>query len=231
MLIGPQNLPENLERVRERIRAAAARAGRDVRSITLLAASKSQSAASVRTAAALGVRDFGENYVQEGLEKIQALRDVGLIWHFIGHAQANKTRVLAEQFDWVHSVDRMRIAERLSSQRPHHAPPLNVCIQVGLGGEESKGGAEPEEVPALAAGIAHLPRIALRGLMCLPPAEEAESRQRHWFALLRELCTRINATGLKLDTLSMGMSGDLEAAVIEGATMVRIGTALFGPRP
>lgn len=230
MLIGPQNLPENLEQVRGRIAAAAAQAGRDVRAITLLAASKAQPVESLRAAAALGIRDFGENYVREGLEKIQALRDLGLTWHFIGQVQANKTRLLAEQFDWVHGVDRERIAGRLSAQRPPHAAPLNVCLQVNVGGEASKGGASPEEVPALASAVAKLPRLALRGLMCLPPAEHDAARQRHWFARMRQLLEGVNATGLALDTLSMGMSGDLESAVLEGATMVRIGTALFGAR-
>jgi pyridoxal phosphate enzyme (YggS family) len=230
MLIGPQNLPENLQRVRGRIAAAAAQAGRDVTSITLLGASKAQPIAALRAAAALGVRDFGENYLQEALEKIQSLREVGPVWHFIGQVQANKTRVLAEQFDWLHGVDRLRIAERLSAQRPSHLPPLNVCIQVNIGGEASKAGAAPAEVPALAASMAKLPNLALRGLMCLPPAESALDRQRHWFALMRELFAKLNGDGLALDTLSMGMSDDLEAAILEGSTIVRVGTALFGAR-
>lgn len=230
MLIGPQNLPENLQRVRERIAAAAAKASRDVSSITLLGASKAQPTEAIRTAAALGVRDFGENYLQEALEKIQSLREVGPVWHFIGQVQANKTRVLAEQFAWVHGVDRLRIAERLSAQRPPHLTPLNVCIQVNIGDEASKAGAAPADVPALAASMAKLPQLALRGLMCLPPAESAPERQRHWFALMRELLAKLNRDGLSLDTLSMGMSDDLEAAILEGSTIVRIGTALFGAR-
>src|ERR1043165_1988048 len=176
MLIGPQNLPESLERVRGRIAAAAAQAGRDVSSITLLGASKAQPLEALRAAAALGVRDFGENYLQEALEKIQSLREVAPVWHFIGQVQANKTRVLAEQFDWVHGVDRLRIAERLSAQRSSHLPPLNVCIQVNIGAEASKAGAQPADVPALAASMAKLPRLALRGLMCLPPAESVPER-------------------------------------------------------
>jgi pyridoxal phosphate enzyme (YggS family) len=230
MLIGPQNLPENLRKVRERIAAATATAGRPVDSVTLLAAGKSQPAETLRAAAALGIRDFGENYVQEGLDKIQALRDLGLTWHFIGHVQANKTRILAEHFDWVHGVDRLRIAERLSEQRAASAPALNICLQVNLAGEASKGGAGASEVPELARSIARLPGIQLRGLMALPPAEVDPRRQRFWFAQLRGLRDALARDGLALDTLSMGMTGDLEAAVLEGATIVRIGTALFGPR-
>lgn len=220
-------IAENLQAVKCRILEALQG---DSRAVTLVAVSKTRPAADVAEALAAGHRDFGENYVQEGLEKIQALRGLGLTWHFIGQAQANKTRVLAEQFDWIHGVDRLRIAERLSAQRPHHAPPLNVCIQVNVGGEASKGGAAPTEVPGLATAMAKLPRLALRGLMCLPPAEDDPERQRHWFAQVRQLLEAANAGGLGLDTLSMGMSGDLESAVLEGATMVRVGTALFGAR-
>ncbi len=231
MLMSPQNLPEAVRRVRARIAEAAAQAGRDVGSITLLAASKSQPAERIRAAFAEGVRHFGESYLQEALPKIEALRDLPITWHFIGQIQANKTRPIATHFDWVHGVDRLRIAQRLSDQRPYHAPPLQVCLQVNLGGEASKAGVAPEELPALAEAVARLPRIRLRGLMCLPPAEQDPARQRHWFAELRRLQESLNARGAGLDTLSMGMSGDLEAAVLEGATIVRIGTALFGPRP
>jgi len=226
MLIGPQNLPENLARVRGRIAAAAAEAGRAEDSITLLAASKSQPVELLQAAANLGVRHFGENYAREGLAKIQALRELGLTWHFIGQLQANKTREVAEHFDWVHGVDRLRIAQRLCEQRPSHAPPLNICIQVNLAAEDSKGGAAPGDVPALVTAVSSLPRLKLRGLMCLPPAGEP-----HWFGRLRQMLQSLNAGGAQLDTLSMGMSGDLEAAVQAGATIVRIGTALFGPRP
>src|SRR5690606_23333972 len=170
-------------------------------------------------------------YVQEALEKIGALQDLPLTWHFIGHLQANKTRAVAERFAWVHGVDRLRIAERLSQQRPAHLPPLNVCIQVNVGGEESKSGVSVADLPALATAVGALPRLALRGLMCLPPPEEDPDRQRHWFAETRRAFESLNARGAGLDTLSMGMSADLEAAIAEGATMVRIGTALFGPRP
>jgi pyridoxal phosphate enzyme (YggS family) len=225
MLIGPQNLPENLACVRERIARAAAQAGRAVESITFLGASKGQTGEAVQVAAAHGVRHFGENYAQEALEKMQALRGLGLTWHFIGQLQANKTRDVAEQFDWVHGVDRLRIARRLSDQRPAHLAPLNVCIEVNMGEEASKGGAPPDEVPTLATAISTLPGLKLRGLMCLPPAGQPQ-----WFVRLRNLLASLNADGRKLDTLSMGMSADLEAAVMAGATIVRIGTALFGPR-
>ena len=229
--MNPQNLPDAIRQVRERIARAAEQAGRSVDSITLLAASKAQPAELIRAAAREGLKHFGESYVQEALPKIEALRDLELTWHFIGQIQANKTRAIAGHFDWVHGVDRLRIAERLSAQRPYHAPPLNVCLQVNLGGEATKGGAAPADVPELAKVVAALPRIRLRGLMCIPPPEEDSARQRHWFAELRRLQEALNAQGAGLDTLSMGMSGDLEAAVLEGTTIVRVGTAIFGPRP
>jgi PLP dependent protein len=237
MLRGPQNLAHNVRAVRARIAAAAARCGRNADSITLVAASKSQPAEALAEAARAGVAHFGESYVQEALEKLSApalcppvLREP-ITWHFIGRLQANKTRPVAEHFAWVHGVDRPRIAERLSAQRPYHAPPLNVCIEVSLAGESAKGGARPGEVPELAEAVAALPRLKLRGLMCLPPQEPEEAAQRRWFAELRRLFEHLNERGFALDTLSMGMSADLEAAVLEGATCVRIGTALFGPRP
>jgi pyridoxal phosphate enzyme (YggS family) len=228
--MGPQNLPEQLRIVRNRIGAATQAAMRNVDSVTLLAVSKAQPANKVRTVAQLGVRDFGESYVQEALDKIEALSDLSLTWHFIGRLQANKTRLVAASFDWVHGVDRLKIAERLSEQRPFHAPPLNVCLQVNIAGEASKGGVEPAELPALAAAVAALPRLKLRGLMCIPPDEEDPSRQRAWFASMRRTLESLNAAGAKLDTLSMGMSGDFESAILEGATIVRVGTAVFGPR-
>jgi len=241
MLIDPQNsaaaqrFAANLKRVRERIRAAALESGRSVDQITLVGASKGQAAASIRTALACGLHDFGENYVQDALPKMAALTPAAApgatpTWHFIGALQANKTRAVAENFAWVHALDRLRIAARLSEQRPFHAPPLNVCLQVHIGGEASKGGAEPAAVPQLLRDIARLPRLKLRGLMCLPPPEQDPGRQRHWLHQLRQLFESVNADGAGLDTLSMGMSGDLEAAVHEGATIVRIGTDLFGPR-
>jgi len=230
MLMGPQNLPEQLRIVRNRIAAAIQAAMRNVDSVTLLAVSKAQPANKVRAVAEMGVRDFGESYVQEALDKIEALSDLSLTWHFIGRLQANKTRLVAASFDWVHGVDRLKIAERLSEQRPFHAPPLNVCLQVNIAGEASKGGVEPAELPALAAAVAALPRLKLRGLMCIPPDEEDPSRQRAWFASMRRTLESLNAAGAKLDTLSMGMSGDFESAILEGATIVRVGTAVFGPR-
>jgi PLP dependent protein len=226
MLIGPQNLPERLEAVRGRIAHAAVEAGRTVDSVTLLAVGKGQPVDALREAATLGVRHFGENYLQEAVAKVDSLRDLGLTWHFIGQVQANKTREIAQHFDWVHAVDRLRIAQRLSAQRPHYAAPLNVCIQVNLAHEASKGGVSADEVPSLAAQIAGLPRLALRGLMCLPPAG-----QTHWFAELRRMLEAMNSNDMRLDTLSMGMSADIEAAVREGATIVRVGTGIFGARP
>lgn len=230
MLTAPQFSPDRLEGVRARIAAAARRAGRDPESVTLLAVSKQQPAAVVRAAAEAGQRHFGENYVQEAVAKVEALRDLGLDWHFIGQLQSNKSREVAESFQWVHTLDRARIAERLSAQRPHYAGPLDVLIQVKLADESAKGGVTPAELPALAEVVAGLPRLRLRGLMCLPPEETLEVRQRAPFRRLRELAMEMSARGHALDTLSMGMSGDLEAAVAEGATIVRIGTAIFGPR-
>lgn len=219
-----------LAAVRARIAAAAGRAGRGVETITLIGVSKLQPASAVAALADLGQQDFGENYLQEGLAKIEALRAHRLGWHFIGQLQANKTRPIAENFDWVHTVDRLKIARRLAEQRPFHAPPLSVCIQVRLGDEAGKGGVDPVELPALLADVAVLPQLRLRGLMTLPPPETAEADQRRWFAQLRELFETARAEHPQLDTLSMGMSGDLEAAILEGATHVRIGTALFGER-
>jgi PLP dependent protein len=229
--MGPQNLAENLRAVRARIAAAAAQCSRNADSITVVAASKSQPLTMIEAGIRAGLAHFGESYVQEALAKIEATSAAALTWHFIGRMQANKTRPIAENFAWVHSVDRLDLARRLAAQRPYHAAALNVCIQVSLAGEPGKSGAAPADVPALAGAVAELPRLALRGLMCLPPEEHPLERQRHWFAELRRLFEELNAAGARLDTLSMGMSADLEAAVLEGATMVRIGTALFGPRP
>jgi len=230
MLMVPQNLAENVRVVRERIARAAARCGRDSDSVTLLAVGKTHSAETLRAAAACGLEHFGESYVKEALPKIETLRGLGLTWHFIGQLQANKTRPVAEHFHWVHGVDRLRIAERLSEQRPVHAPPLNVCLQVNVAGEATKGGVTPEALPGLAEAVAALPRLSLRGLMCIPPPEEDEARQRHWFAETARLMRSLHLPGVKLDTLSMGMSNDFEVAIEEGATIVRVGTALFGPR-
>jgi hypothetical protein len=230
MLTAPQFSPDRLQAVLARIGAAAARAGRDPASVRLLAVSKQHPAAAVAAAAAAGQREFGENYVQEGVAKIAALGDQPLTWHFIGQLQSNKTREVAAHFHWVHTLDRERIATRLDAQRPHHAAPLEVLLQVKLDDEPGKGGAEPAELPRLAEFVAGLPRLRLRGLMCLPRPVEEESAQRLPFRRLRELLEDLNRRGHALDTLSMGMSADLEAAVLEGATLVRIGTAIFGPR-
>jgi PLP dependent protein len=230
MLRSSQNLPECIRVLRARMATAAARAGRNVDSVTLLAISKGQPAQLIRAAAAEGVADIGESYLAEALGKMEELGSLPLTWHFVGRLQANKTRQVAERFAWAHGVDRLKIAERLSAQRPYHAPPLNICIQVNLADEATKGGAPVAEVPGLAAAVAALPRLTLRGLMCIPPEESDPGRQRAWFARLRTLRDSLNAGGFALDTLSMGMSGDFEAAIQEGATLVRIGTALFGPR-
>ena len=185
--MGPQNLALRIEQVRRRITQAASAAGRNAQSVTLLAVSKAQPVQLLAAAADAGLSAFGESYLNEALGKIAALQDRELSWHFVGRLQANKTRALAEHFDWVHAVDRLRVAERLAAQRPFHAPPLNVCLQVNLAGEAGKGGVAPDELPALAAAVAALPRLKLRGLMCLPPLEEDVARQRHWFAQTRRL--------------------------------------------
>jgi len=230
MLTIPQFSPERLAAVQKRITDAAHRAGRDPASIRLVAVSKQQSAECVRAAASAGQLEFGENYPQEALAKLERLADLPLVWHFIGQLQANKTRAVAENFTWVQTVDRERIAARLSAQRPFHAPPLEVLLQVRLVDEPGKGGVEPAELPRLAEIVAGLPRLRLRGLMCIPPPADSEAAQRVPFARLRELLEGLNRGGHSMDTLSMGMSDDLEAAIREGATIVRVGTAVFGPR-
>jgi pyridoxal phosphate enzyme (YggS family) len=230
MLSLPQNCSESVQVVQNRIAEAARAARRSVDSVTLLAVSKGQSSAAIDSAARAGIEHFGENFVQESLHKLQALAGLELTWHFIGRLQANKTRPVAERFAWVHTVDRLRIAERLSEQRPFHAPPLNVCLQLHVGGEASKGGLEAADIPALARQVAALPRLRLRGLMSMPPAENDVSRQRQWFHETRQVFDYLNEHGMGLDTLSMGTSADFEAAIAEGATIVRVGTAIFGPR-
>jgi pyridoxal phosphate enzyme (YggS family) len=221
----------NLQAVRERIAAACKTAGRAADSVSLLAVSKTWPAALLRDACAAGQLAFGENYVQEALDKITALHDLAPEWHFIGPLQSNKTRPVAEQFSWVHSVDRLKIAERLAAQRPPGLPPLQVCLQVNVSGEYTKGGCAPAEAGALAEAVARLPGLRLRGLMAIPEPASEFALQRRPFAALRELQAAINASlGGALDTLSMGMSDDLEAAIMEGATIVRIGTAIFGQR-
>jgi len=224
------SISANLQAVRERVAAAAIAAGRRPDEVALLAVSKTWPASCVAQAAAAGQRLFGENYVQEGVAKIGELQAQGLEWHFIGPLQSNKTRLVAERFDWVHSVDRLKLAERLSEQRDASLPPLNLCIQVNVSGEASKGGVAPAEAATLAIAVAALPRVRVRGLMCIPEPDGDEALLRERFATLRRLRDALNADGLALDTLSMGMSHDLEAAIAEGATMVRVGTAIFGAR-
>jgi len=209
---------------------AALASGRDVSGVTLLAVSKGQPLSLIQAALALGLADFGENYVDEALAKIGALGSGAARWHFIGRLQTNKTRPVAMHFDWVHGVDRLRIAERLSAQRPFHAPPLNVCVQVHIAEDPGKGGVAPAALLPLLQAIAPLPRLRLRGLMCMLPRGLGETEQRTAFARLAGLAHQAHAGGLQLDTLSMGMSADFEAAIMEGATMVRIGSALFGDR-
>ena len=223
-------IPGNLQHVRARIATACQRAGRGVEEVTLLAVSKTFGADAVRAAAAAGQRAFGENYIQEGVEKIAALRDLGLTWHCIGTIQSNKTRLVAEHFDWVHTVDRLKIAERLSAQRPADRPPLNVCIQVNIDGGANKSGVAPGEALALARAVAALPQLKLRGLMSIPEIAPDFEAARAVHAGARALFDQLNADGLVLDTLSMGMSDDLEAAIAAGSTMVRVGTAIFGSR-
>src|SRR5690349_2559356 len=236
MLSLPQNCSESVPAAQKRIAEAARAAGRSVDSVTLLAVSKGQSAAAIDAAASAGAEHFGENFLQESLPKIAALAGRELTWHFIGKLQANKTRPVAEHFQWVHGVDRLKIAERLSAQRPFHAPPLNVCLQLNVGGEASKGGVPAAEMAPLARAVRELPGLKLRGLMCMPPAETDVTRQRHWFREARQVFDYLNEKGvgneqgLGLDTLSMGTSADYSAAIAEGATIVRIGTAIFGPR-
>lgn len=222
-------IADRVQRVLERIHAAEREAGRANGAVALVAVSKTQPAEAIRLAAAAGQLAFGENYLQEALAKQDALADLPeLIWHFIGPIQSNKTRPIAERFDWVHTVDRLRIAERLSQQRPADKPPLNVCLQVNVSGEASKSGVSLAALPELAAAVAQLPRLRLRGLMTIPAPANGLDHQRMPFRILREAMAALAPPGL--DTLSMGMSDDLEAAILEGATLVRVGTALFGPR-
>jgi len=219
-----------LDAVRQRISAAEQRFGRAPGSVALLAVSKTRDAGEIRACAALGQRSFGENYLQEALGKISALADLPIEWHFIGPIQSNKCRDIAAHFDWVHSVDRLKIARLLSDQRPEGLPPLNVCIQVNVSGEASKSGCTLEELPFLAEAVAALQRLRLRGLMAIPAPAHSFEEQSRPLRRLREAFGSLQHLGYALDTLSMGMSDDLEAAIAEGSTMVRIGTALFGPR-
>jgi pyridoxal phosphate enzyme (YggS family) len=239
MLTGPQfsadataaNLRKALAETRTRIASAASRCGRDPGSVGLLAITKGQPAEIIRVAAELGQLDFGENYLQEAIPKLSALEDLPLRWHYTGQIQSNKTRPIAERFAWVHTVDRERIATRLSEQRPHHAPLLNICVQVRLADEPGKGGVVPAEALELIRRVSALPRLKLRGLMCIPPPLHTFEEQHAAFRQVADCLAHVNRQGYTLDTLSMGMSADLEAAIVAGATWVRIGTAIFGERP
>lgn len=228
------SIERNLQQLRQRIARACHDAGRAEQSVTLLAVSKTFDATAVRLAYHAGQRAFGENYVQEALDKIAALADLrtDLAWHLIGPLQSNKTRVVAENFDWVHSVDKLKVAQRLAAQRPHRLPPLQLCLQVNISGETSKSGFRPQDVLAAAQAVAALPAesVRLRGLMSIPEPSADPQVQRRAHRAARELLAALNAQGLALDTLSMGMSADLEAAIAEGATVVRVGTAIFGGR-
>ena len=223
-------IASNLQAVRARIIKAASNAGRLPEDVALLAVSKTWPVECVRAAAEAGQFAFGENYVQEGVDKVLATVDLNLTWHFIGPLQSNKTRPVAEHFAWVHSIDRLKIAERLSAQRPADLPPLQVCVQVNVSGEKSKSGCAPDETLALCQAVTALPHLTLRGLMAIPEATDDFAAQRLPCRRLREIFEQVRAAGIPLDTLSMGMSHDLEAAVSEGATIVRIGTAIFGER-
>lgn len=224
------SIAQRLETVRKRITEAETLAGRTPGSVQLLAVSKTRPVADLRAALEAGQTRFGENYLQDALPKITALADENIEWHFIGPIQSNKTRDVASHFHWVHSVDRLKIARRLSEQRPAELPPLNICLQVNTSGESSKAGVSQAEAPELARAIAELPGLNLRGLMTLPAPTEDFEQQRLPFRQLRILFDDLRSNGLDLDTLSMGMTNDLEAAIAEGATLVRIGTAIFGPR-
>ena len=223
-------IAENLSRVRAQIEAACQSAGRPTHSVSLLAVTKTWGPEAVRAAHAGGQTAFGENYIQEAVDKVMALRDLPLVWHCIGPIQSNKTRLVAEHFDWVHSVDRLKIAQRLSEQRPAHLPPLQVCIQVNVDGGETKSGVSPQALPELAQAVADMPRLHLRGLMTIPEPAETDAQMRAVHAQAKALFESLRQQGLPLDTLSMGMSADMAAAIAEGSTMVRVGTAIFGKR-
>lgn len=226
----PADVADNIAKVLQRIRAAAAACGRAADSTRLIAVSKTQPAAMIRAAVAAGVTDIGENYLQEAQGKLAELADLPITWHFIGPLQSNKTRAVAERFDWVHSVDRLKLAQRLAEQRPPERGPLNICLQVNISGEATKSGVAAAELPALAAAVAALPRLRLRGLMAIPEPAAHPAAQRRAFAAVRAQFEALRAEHPALDTLSMGMSADLEAAIAEGATLVRVGTDIFGAR-
>jgi pyridoxal phosphate enzyme (YggS family) len=226
--MSPVDIIANISEVRARIASAAKSADRDPKQVTLLAVSKTQPASAIRAAFNAGLSQFGENYVQEALVKMVELQELPIEWHFIGPLQSNKTRAVAEHFDWVHSVDRLKIAQRLSDQRPQELPPLQVCLQVNISGEDSKSGASPEEALALALAMQALPRLTLRGLMAIPAAQSDDPAKP--FASLAALMATLSKEIPQLDTLSMGMSADLAPAISQGATIVRVGTDLFGAR-
>ena len=224
------SIADNIAQVRAQMAAACQAAGRAAGSVQLLAVSKTWGVDAVQAAYAAGQTDFGENYIQEAVDKIAALRDLPLVWHCIGPIQSNKTRLVAEHFDWVHSIDRLKIAHRLSEQRPEHLPPLQVCIQVNVDGGVTKSGVSPSDLPQLARAVAALPRLQLRGLMTIPEPAETDAQMSAVYHQAKELFDQLRAQGLPLDTLSMGMSADMAAAIAEGSTMVRVGTAIFGRR-
>ena len=225
-----QNIENNLALVHQQIEQAATDYDREVSNISLLAVGKKKPSSDLRNAYNCGQRDFGENYLQEAQAKMQELADLDIVWHFIGPVQSNKTRVLAESFDWVHCVDRLKIARRLSDQRPQSMPPLNICIQVNIDLEDSKSGVAPDDIIALAEAIRDLPNIRLRGLMAIPAERSDFESQREPFAKMKQALQDLQQRGLECDTLSMGMSHDMQAAIAEGSTLVRIGTAIFGER-
>ncbi|MEZ5502086.1 MAG: YggS family pyridoxal phosphate-dependent enzyme [Halioglobus sp.] len=225
-----QQLSKNIAKLLQRVRRSAQKSQYRNSDILVIAASKNQPTAAIRAAHNCGLNDFAESYLQEALPKMAELRDLGLVWHFIGPIQSNKTGPIAEQFDWVHSVAREKIARRLSEQRPPHLPPLRVCLQVNISGEDSKSGTRLEELPQLASTVLALPNLKLRGLMAIPAPGGDELHQRHAFRQLREALEALRPLAADIDTLSMGMSADLETAISEGATVIRVGTAIFGPR-
>jgi len=225
------SIAENLSQVRQQMKSAVRKTGRYTSQVLLLAVSKTRPADDLRQAYAEGQRDFGENYLQESLEKITTLQDLDICWHFIGPLQSNKTKAVAENFNWMHTVDRLKIAQRLSDQRPANLPPLNICVQVNISQEQSKSGVLPSELPELIAKISELPNICVRGLMAIPKATENPKEQQQAFAAMQTLLKQLQEAHPEMDTLSMGMSGDMDAAIAEGSTIVRIGTAIFGARP
>lgn len=225
-----KSIPDNITKLLSRVRLAAQKSQRSAEDICIVAASKTRSADTIRSAYQCGLRDFGENYLQEALDKIEALTDLNPCWHFIGPIQSNKTRPIAEHFNWVHSVERVKIARRLSDQRPPELGPLQILLQVNISGEASKSGALPEDLPQLVDEIRKLPRITLRGLMAIPAASNDENQKALPFARMRQLLREMQVIAPEMDTLSMGMSNDLEAAIAQGATFIRVGTDIFGPR-